>query len=77
MNQIHPWVCRSSTVSLLPSHMVVKIVSEAIWRIHFSQIEAAFLQDIKAGECLSFDIVSKRDGREAAENLTRINCSDL
>ena len=38
--------------------------------VHISAVERSGLSDLKEGQKVSFDLVSGRDGKMAAENLT-------
>jgi cold shock protein len=45
--------------------------------VHMSAVEKSGLETLTPGECVSFDIIPKRDGFEVAENLQSIDCSEV
>jgi CspA family cold shock protein len=55
----------------------IKIPDSVDLFVHISAVKAAGLTDLKTGDCISFEIVANLDGREAAEDLKIINCSEL
>ena len=65
------------TFSAEKGYGFIKIPDALDLFVHISAVEAAGLTELKTGECISFEIVTKRDGREAAEDLKIINCSEL
>ncbi len=55
----------------------IRIPGQSDIFVHVNAVESSGIETLIPGQCLTFDIIPKRDGREVAENLILINCQDL